>query len=56
MATHSFFFENLPDGLRQSLNAIRVVSRRRMLDGAWHVKEGMIVDVPSQSDTLPSSP
>ncbi len=56
MATHSFFFENLPDGLRQSLNAIRVVSRRRMLDGAWHVEEGMIVDVPSQSDTLPSSP
>ena len=55
-ATHSFLFDNARDSGLVSAASIRVISRRRMLDDACHVEVPVLIEVPSQSDTLPAAP
>jgi Mg-chelatase subunit ChlD len=55
-ATHSFLFDNARDSGLVSSASIRVISRRRMLDDAWHIEVPVLIEVPSQSDTLPVIP
>ena len=55
-AAHSFFFDQTPQTLLNNLQMIRIISRRRMLDDAWHLEVPMFIEIPSQSETLPPSP
>jgi len=55
-ATHSFIFNNASENLLDSSDAIRIVSRRRMFDNALHLEVPVLIDVPSQAETLSTSP
>ena len=55
-ATHSFLFDTASESALRSAGALRVTSRRRLLDDAWRLEIPALVEVPSQSDTLPSAP
>ena len=54
-ATHSFLFENASESVLRASAAIRVISRRRMLDDACRLEVPVLIEVPAQSDTLPSA-